>query len=258
MRGLSSELLKYKRTFMKKLIVFIPVFFALYSLVVSVLMKNPQAEAAGNTSMQWTNILALAYNWWPFVFLPLGYALFAVLVAAQEKEAGNYRTLRCHDVSKVAIWINKIIGMAIYGLLSTFILMTVISVIGFITASGSFPIEKIVAGGIVCWFVSLALIPIQFWAATLGGTYLSMGIGFVGMIVGVVAAAKSFWIACPWSWATRLMCPIIGIHPNGTILSAGNPLLNAAVIPAGIIVSLIAFVLLTLISAVWFAGKEIS
>ena len=33
MEGLFSELLKYKRTFMGKLIVFFPLFFAVYALV---------------------------------------------------------------------------------------------------------------------------------------------------------------------------------------------------------------------------------
>ncbi|MDE7285178.1 MAG: ABC transporter permease, partial [Lachnospiraceae bacterium] len=122
MKGLSSELLKYKRTFIGKLIVFIPLFFAAYSLVVSAMMQHPLAEANGNTSITWTNILALIFNWWPFLFLPLGYALFAVLITIQEKKAGNYRALRSHDVSPAMLWINKITGMAIYGLLSTVVL----------------------------------------------------------------------------------------------------------------------------------------
>lgn len=257
MKYLSSELLKYKRTFMGKLIVFIPMFFAVYALVVSVIMKNPLAEANHNTSTSWTSLLALTFNWWPFVFLPLGYALFAVLVAAQEKKAGNYRALRAHDVSPAMLWINKIAGMAVYGLLSTFVLMVVTSIVGLATADGGFPIAKILAGSMVCWLTSLSLIPIQFLAATCGGTFLSMGLGLAGMIAGVVAAAKNFWIAVPWSWATRLMCPIIGINPNGMVLAAGDPLLDASVIPIGIIVSLIAFVVLTLLTSVWFARKEI-
>lgn len=257
MKGLSSELLKYKRTFMRKLIVFIPLFFTVYSLFISIMMKHPLAEANGNTSLDWTSILALIFNWWPFLFLPLGYALFAVLVTAQEKKAGNYRALRSHDVSPAKLWIDKIAGMAIYGLLATVVLVIVTSAVGLITASNSFPIGRILAGAITCWVVSLVLIPIQLWAATCGGIFLSMGIGFVGMIIGVITAPKSFWIACPWSWATRLMCPIIGIHPNGTILSAGDSLLSSSVVPVGIIISLIAVTMLTFITAVWFTKKEV-
>ncbi len=67
----------------------------------------------------------------------------------------------------------------------------------------------------------LALIPIQLWAATWKGVFLSIGLAFAGMMAGVLAAPSDFWYAVPWSWATRLMCPIIGVHPNGTFLGAG-------------------------------------
>ena len=79
MSGLKSELLKYKRTFMGKLIIFIPVIFAVYVLVTQTsLMKDPMSESS---SWKWESLLALIFNWWPFVFLPLGYALFAALAA---------------------------------------------------------------------------------------------------------------------------------------------------------------------------------
>ena len=82
MKVLSSELLKYRRTFMGKLIVFFPLFFAVYALVLSILMQNPLAEAQGNTAISWRTLLASVFNWWSFLFLPLGYALFAALVAS--------------------------------------------------------------------------------------------------------------------------------------------------------------------------------
>lgn len=257
MNGLSSELLKYKRTFMGKLIVFIPLFFAVYSLILSIMMPYPQTGANGNTRIGWTYILVLIFNWWPFLFLPLGYALFAALVAAQEKKAGNYRALRSRDVSPAMLWIDKIAGMAIYGLMSTAVLVIVTSAAGLIRTSDSFPIQTILAGAITCWLVSLALIPIQLWAATCGGIFLSMGIGFAGMIIGVIAAQKNCWIACPWSWATRLMCPMIGVHPNGTILSAGDSLRSSSVVPVGITISLIAVMTLTLLTAAWFTKREV-
>lgn len=69
---------------MGKLIIFIPVFFAVYALVTQTsLMENPMSESS---SWKWESLLALIFNWWPFVFLPLGYALFAALAAAQEKK----------------------------------------------------------------------------------------------------------------------------------------------------------------------------
>lgn len=257
MKGLQSELLKYRRTFTGKLIVFMPIFFGIYVCVVQVVMQNPLAVANNNTTMGWETLLALVFNWWPVIFLPLGFALFAALIAAQEKKAGNYRSLRAHNVSPIMIWTDKIIGMGIYSILSTVILAIVAIIAGIFTVGGSVPFGKILAGSVICWSASLVLIPIQLWAATCGGIFLSMGLGFVGMLAGIIIAPTSFWIAMPWSWATRLMCPVIGVHPNNTILEAGNPLLNTSVIWEGIAVSLIAFFALSMITSSWFKRKEI-
>lgn len=109
MEGLFSELLKYKRTFMGKLIVFFPLFFAVYALVLSILMQNPLAEAHGNTAISYGTLLASVFNWWSFLFLPLGYALFAALAASQEKKAGNYQALLSRNVSPAVLWVSKIL-----------------------------------------------------------------------------------------------------------------------------------------------------
>lgn len=258
MNGLRSELLKYKRTFMAKLIVFIPVFFAVYASVIQIIMKNNSlAEASGNTSTNWTMILSLVFNWWSFLFLPLGMALFASMVASQEKKAGNYRALCSLNISPIKLWANKIIGMAVYSLLSTSVLFIVVTVTGACTSEGAIPFGKILAGCLACWFTSLTLIPIQLWISTWGGTLVSMGVGFVGMIVGVIIAPTKFWLAIPWSFATRLMCPIIGVHPNNVILDANSPLLNPNVIPIGIIVSAVVLILVTVLTGIWFSRREV-
>ena len=136
MKVLSSELLKYRRTFMGKLIVFFPLFFAVYALVLSILMQNPLAEAQGNTAISWRTLLASVFNWWSFLFLPLGYALFAALVASQEKKAGNYQALLSRNVSPAALWVSKILGMAVYALLSSCVLILVVTMTGSIGAEG--------------------------------------------------------------------------------------------------------------------------
>ena len=53
-----------------------------------------------------------------------------------------------------------------------------------------------------------------------------------------------------------MVCPIINIHPNGTILEAGDPLLNTSVIPIGIVVSLVVFIVLTALTAAWFNRRD--
>ncbi|MCC0627486.1 MULTISPECIES: lantibiotic immunity ABC transporter MutE/EpiE family permease subunit [unclassified Clostridioides] len=254
MNSLQSELLKYKRTFVGKLIAFFPVSFAAYALIMQgTLMQNPLSQS---NSWEWQNLLALIFNWWTFMFLSVGFALFATLVAAQEKKAGNYRALRTHNVSPMVLWINKIMAMAIYSLISTLILAVVTIITGLILKAGPIPFGQIIGASIVCWVVSLAILPIQLLLATWKGMFLSMGVGFLGMILGVLAATQPFWIAVPWSWAIRMVCPIIKVHPNGTILQAGDPLLNTSVIPIGIVVSLVVLLVLTALTAVWFSRRD--
>lgn len=250
MNGLQSELIKYKRTFTRKLIILAPLFFVMQALPQKLFM-------AADYLRPWQLITNLVFNWWPVIFLPLGMGLIAALVDSQEKKAGNYRGLRAHNTPPMVIWVNKVAAMAVHTLLATLVLAVSAVLAGLITAKGAVPWTEIITASIVSWLASLVLIPIQLWAATWKGMFFSMAIGFAGMLAGMFAAAKSYWIAVPWSWTTRLMCPIIGVHPNGLILEAADPLLDASVIPIGIGLSLIVFIAVTAITALWFSKREV-
>ncbi|MNO03291.1 hypothetical protein D3C81_2239470 [compost metagenome] len=77
------------------------------------------------------------------------------------------------------------------------------------------------------------------------------------MFAGVYAAPGPNWIYIPWSWPLRLMCPVAGVHPNGVLLPAGDPLLDPSVIPIGIAVSLLFFVCSSWLTGLWFARREV-
>lgn len=47
------------------------------------MMNNPLSHTQ---SWSWESLLGLVFNWWSFLFLPIGFALFATLVAIQEKK----------------------------------------------------------------------------------------------------------------------------------------------------------------------------
>lgn len=54
------------------------------------------------------------------------------------------------------------------------------------------------------------------------------------------------------------MCPILGILPNGLFAKPGDPLLNPNVIPVGIVISALLFLLLMLITTNWFEDQEVA
>lgn len=244
-----SEFIKYKRTFTRKLILLAPLFFILLAL-------PQQLFVPADSLTPWQLLINQAYNWWPVIFLPLGTALFAALMNLQERKAGSYRSICAHNVSPSSIWIGKIIVMAIHSLLAILVLIVTIIISGMIVAGGDIPWSKIFAGGLIIWLTSLTLIPLQLWTATWKGTFASMMLGFLGMITGVVAAPEPYWLYIPWSWPIRLMCPVIGVHPNGVPLKAADSLMNPAVIPTGIAMSIVALIVYTIITSLWFFKRE--
>lgn len=62
----------------------------------------------------------------------------------------------------------------------------------------------------------------------------------IGHHVGI----KPFWWLNPWSWPIRVMCPTIGIHPNGVPLENGDPLTSWAVVPPAVVLSVLLFAIL--------------
>ena len=208
----------------------------------------------------WDHVITMVFNIWTVAFLPLGMALFAFLTDSQERKAGNYRALRAHNVSPARIWIDKIIVMAIHTFLSTVVLMAAAIISGLITTTTGkwdIPWRTLLAAGMLTWLSTLVLISIQLWAAAWKGMFFSMGLGFAGMLVGVFAAAKPYWVFCPWSWGTRMMCPLLQLNPNGVMLDAGDPLLNSSVLPIGIVVSILVFFVVTAATAIWFNRREV-
>ena len=70
MNGIRSKLLKYKRTFTKKLVVLLPLFFVLQAIPSVWLMPDDIVRG-------WEHVNTMVFNIWTAVFLPLGIVLFA-------------------------------------------------------------------------------------------------------------------------------------------------------------------------------------
>ncbi|MGI6126079.1 MAG: ABC transporter permease, partial [Planifilum sp.] len=154
---LRTEHLKFKRTFAKRLALFTPFLLILISQITKLYLPDEIGP--------WELLLYQIYNWWPVLFVPLGTALLASLAQQKEKRAGNLQNLRIHPVSVPALWTGKIAVLACHTLLSSGILAGSLLLAGLIVAGGAIPWSQIVTGALLIWLTSLALIPIQLWAA---------------------------------------------------------------------------------------------
>lgn len=248
MKEFSSEWLKYKRTFTKKLILGIPLIFVLKALLLRVLLPG--------TLTPWEGLLALTFNWWPVVFLPLGFGIFSWLGTRIEDQSGAYKILRT-EADPQRLWMFKILTMGALSLLSHIVLGLSTFLGGMVTASGPAPVEKIALGCLLCFLSSLPLIPLCLWAAHGKGLFFVLSLSLAGFLGGVLGAQKPFWFLVPWSLATRLMAPVMGVHPNGVPLERGDPLLRPGQILPGLLAAFFFFALFTFLSAKWFRKREV-
>ncbi|OMD79788.1 lantibiotic immunity ABC transporter MutE/EpiE family permease subunit [Paenibacillus odorifer] len=243
---LLSENLKFKRTFSRKLIVVVPLFFLLFSFFTQ---QNLQTEDH--------YFMEMVFNWWPLLFMTIGSALLSTLSNNKDRKAGGYRSLSSHGISIAKLWLSKIIVVSYYLLLSSLLLIAVMYLSGLLFPLGAAPLSEITTAAIVVWLTSLGMIPIYLFLAEQFGAVVSILAGLFGMIVGVLAADQPSWIYVPWSWALRLMCPIVGVRPNGVALSAQDALRDSSVILPGIVVSLVFFLVTLTLTSCWFSRREV-
>lgn len=247
---LQAEVLKSRRTFARKLVIGAPLFFVLYAIVVKMLMPDGQLST-------WEALLAMVFNWWSVLFVPLGTALLCALTEARERKSGAERSLRARPVSPRLLWLAKAAVLAGHTLLSSAMLVFSTLLAGLLIAEGPAPLGRILVASAAVWVLSTALIPLQLLAAAWKGTALSLLLGLAGLFAGVLSAPRPHWLAVPWSWPTRAMAPLIGVHPNGVPLPAGDPLFDRSVIPLAIGLALAFLAVSLLLTAICYARREV-
>lgn len=238
---LKAEDLKCRRTFAKKLVFITP--------LLTVLL-------AGLSGMY---LVQNGYNWWYTILFPGFITLTTALVNQKEERKLQYRSVFPLPVSLKKIWISKVLLIAIYTSAASILHLAGIS-LGklLINPTSTITVSQMTGATLILIFVSLWQIPFCLFLSKKFGLMAAMLINLgAGIVLGIFAATESFWWACPYSWATRLMCPVLGILPNGTIASQGNALRNPGVIPVGLILSIALFFLLLAVTAKWFQRQEV-
>lgn len=236
-----AENLKCRRTFAKKLIFMAP--------LLTVLL-------AGISGMYFVQN---GYNWWYIILLPGFITLTTALVNQIEDRKLRYRSVFPLPVSLQKIWVSKVLLIAVYTSAACVFHLAGIS-LGklLINPTSTITVSQMAEATLILMIASLWQIPFCLFLSKKLGLMAAILINLgAGIGLGILAATESFWWACPYSWATRLMCPVLGILPNGTIASQGDVLRNPGVIPVGIALSAALFLLLLAVTAKWFQKQEV-
>ncbi len=238
---IKAENLKCRRTFAKKLVLIAPLLMVfLASISGRYLVQN-------------------GYNWWYTILLSGFITLATALVNQIEERKLRYRTIFALPVSLQKIWIFKVFLLAIYVLVAC-ILHLVGMILGklLINPTSSISITQMVTATLILILVSLWQIPFCLFLSKKFGLMATALINVgIGIVLGIFAVTEDFWWACPYSWTMRLMCPVLGILPNGTLALQDDALLNPSVLPIGIALSAVLFLLLLTVTANWFQRQEV-
>ncbi len=238
---IKAENLKCKRTFAKKLIVTAPLFMVLLAVI------------TGRYFVQ------NGYNWWYVMILPGLISLMTALVNQYEDKKLHYRTVFALPVSLRKTWVSKALLISGYVAVAILIHFAGIALGKLIyNSAASVSIPQMIAASLILIIVSLWQIPFCLFLAKKFGLMATILLNLGGGIVlNILVVSKTVWWVCPYSWATRLMCPVLGILPNGNLAPHGDTLLNSGVIPIGIVLSIALFAVLLAVTANWFSKQEV-
>ncbi|GGI96579.1 multidrug ABC transporter permease [Alicyclobacillus cellulosilyticus] len=251
----AAEWLKYRRTLTPWFVVGGPLLLALTACVL------PLIAPTGRT---WNLTLLTAFNWWVVLGVPLGSALIAALAASYERRAGAWRALRSRPLHPGRLYAAKYTVVAIHSAIAHALFSGFVVAIGGLIAwsrfwplRGSIPWGNLVAGTMVCWASGLALLAVMLWCATAFPFSLTMAVGLIGTVSGVLTSETKAWVYVPWAWPVRALEPVFGFHANGLPLEKGSMFWNTGVIPIASGLGVVLAVAITALGAWWFSRTEV-
>lgn len=189
------------------------------------------------------------------MILPGMLAILCDLGMKKEKKQ-RYANLLTTQISPARCWVGKIIYYAVNLLYANLLIFSGIFV-GGIFMGTTIPLRNGLIAALLLSVCYLWEIPFYMMLSTCFGMFADI---FVCMAVTVgslvtLGASKLWWI-CPASVPFRLMCPVLGIMPNGLLVEEGSRYVDAAVILPGVVISVVWFLAFTFLTARWFQNTE--
>ena len=239
-----AENLKHKGTFLKKLLVIMPI-----SLILLSLFLMP--------SYFTTN----SYNWWYVIIMPATFALIPAMMDRKESRKLNYRAVFPLNINLKKLWVSKIITAFVYMSIATIIHMLGVYIFQFLIGEQLTPnygFSTLLFASFLLIITNIWQIPLCFFLAKKFGFIASIAVNAVlGLGAGILLSDGSFWIYCPYSWGIRLMIPVMHILPSGVLTEVSNPIISSTSLYIPCFLSICLFTLLTIISANWFSKQEV-
>lgn len=218
MNYLKTELLKYRKTSVQRLIFIIPIICAVL--------------AAGFCCLGGLKIIRLAditiLNHWGLIWLPASVVLITGLAHKHEAKSTGYQLIFGLPIKTGSVWLNKVLAIALGLLAETLILWGLICLFDLLFVGASVDtLRHCLGAALLSWVSVLWQIPVYLWLAGKISYFLLMILNCaVSLCVGPIYAARPDWWTVPWAWTLHVQSPLIGLHPNGIPLESGSWMLG--------------------------------
>lgn len=236
---IKSELLKQKHSFNKKLLWIAPIITILLAFA---LMAGAYIQSG-------------AYNWWYILILPGALTIITSSVITNERKR-KFHGLFSDLVDIKKLWYSKILICTIYLGFTCLIFFIGITISGYIFGS-QIPIINSFIASILLFILFAWQIPFWMYFSMKVNTSFSVIISIIcNLGVAVICAVEPIWWV-PFAIPARVMCPVIGVMPNGLLVESSSYLLNNIVISIGIIITIALYISLSYFTAKWFEKQEV-
>ena len=168
----------------------------------------------------------------------------------------KYYHLMTLPIRKKKLILGKIIYLGCL-ILAANILIFAGAVLGDRLLTTSVPLGGAAAAIVMLTIVQLWEIPVFLFLSERFGMVVELLICLFMTVGGTIFSQTGKWYLLVSAIPMRVMTPLLHILPNGLKAEAGNPFLNENVILPGVCLSLIWFVILTVLFLNWFENREV-
>lgn len=210
---LANELFKVKRTIIKPLTVLFPFLVVVFT----VLFFNSTGY-----------VLESTINQWSFLWLNLYLALIIGLIDRHEKNSTEYKTILSSPTNLFTYELGRILHGVLLSLVVSLVLAIFLLLTGLISPVRVGIMSCLTAvGGL--FLTTLWEIPLYTWLSRISNLYVTVGLAFIGSMIGVSCVTTFSWgPVLPYSWSNLFPVALIKLHINGFPLKAGEVVPNAS------------------------------
>lgn len=235
-----AEYLKTRRSMGRVLIWVFPMIVFALAFVLTLGMTNAYAESV--------------WNWWYTLLLPGMLAITCYLSIIREKKTRYYNFMTL-STGKRKLMMGKIIYMGCVILVSNMIIFVGASLGGALLTT-CVPIGGAAIAIVVLTISQLWEIPFLLFLSERFGMIVELLLCLFLTVGGIIIAPTGKWYFLVSAIPMRILCPLLHILPNGIRAEEGNPLLDMGVVLPGIFLSIIWFILATILFLNWFDKRE--